>query len=109
VLDRFHLTEYVMSNYFGRRPSGELHASTCQIERALQALTYTGIVLDAPDEVLAERVELRADGRGFELPPNRSRLLWDIVMPLTKLGKIQLDGLDQVNEVARLLVAEASA
>jgi hypothetical protein len=31
------------------------------------------------------------------------------VMPLTKLGKIQLDGLDQVNEVARLLVAEATA
>lgn len=70
VFDRFHLTELVMSFMLHRRPIRDLVGETVMIDSALDALAAHRVLLLANPEILDQRVQQRADGRGHDISPS---------------------------------------
>lgn len=104
IVDRFHLTEWVMSIHLERRDFVELTRDIRCIDIHLQQVGALGVILDAPDTVIADRVTRRNDGRGFEMPLERSRKLWEAAAALSGFMNIAVNDTDQFETVMNDLV-----
>jgi hypothetical protein len=67
VVDRFHLTEYVMRLADKTVTPSLLKRSTGVVDRAIGAAGGSVVVLTASRNTLKRRIETRQDGRGLEM------------------------------------------
>ena len=102
VVDRFHLTEWVMSIHLQRRDFVELTRDIRHIDTLLDQAWALGFILEAPDVVLLDRIQQRNDGRGMEMPLSESRKLWDAASKLTQFMSVVQNGdeIDRQNLLA---------
>lgn len=107
IVDRFHLTEYVMSTYHRRRPSFELLASTMHIDRTLQQYNAIGVILSAPPEVLSDRIAHRNDGRGLEMEAQESEKLWSLARGYTAFPVAEILNFRDADILAMRLASRA--
>lgn len=63
ILDRFHLTEFVLSAQLQRRPFGQLVSDTMYISSQLVNLQAIVVNMTAADETVKRRLAERSDGR----------------------------------------------
>lgn len=104
IVDRFHLTEWVMSIHLERRDFVELTKDIRCIDIYLHQAGALGVILDAPDVVIADRVVRRNDGRGFEMPLERSRKLWEAAAALSGFMSVCINDIDQFETVMHDLI-----
>lgn len=104
VVDRFHLTELVMRMHDRKVNTKQVLYDTEIIHGLLRQIEANVIILDAPTAVLATRVKTRADGRGFEMHPELSQVLWGFASDVFDVPTMQNVSLeDQTKIIARVI------
>lgn len=73
IVDRFHLTEYVMGRHLRRNPVKFLHNATMWIDAFLEMRHAIGLVLTASEKVLEKRM---ADHKPEDMPIPKALTLW---------------------------------
>ena len=76
IVDRFHLTEYVMRTYDKSVFNGYLVQRTEDIQELLRVAHAAVFYVKADSAIRAQRVATRNDGRGDEMPLKDSEELW---------------------------------
>ena len=77
VIDRFHLTEFVMRMYDHKVLANQLYKDTQKIDDLLFKIPVIRTVIVTRDESLRlERIIRRNDGRSEEMPSSTSQFLW---------------------------------
>lgn len=83
VIDRFHLTEYVMSLFLRRRPLAELEIQASFINFELKYLREQFdldlFVFNPSPLVIEKRLLLRPPDRKADMPPGIAHLVWNSV------------------------------
>lgn len=86
VLDRFHLTEYVMSTYLGRVPLADLLMTTKLLDYHLTSRRATCIILDANYDTIDSRMSIRDDIRKLDMPVMMAKNLWEEAQALSRIA-----------------------
>jgi len=76
IVDRFHMTELVMTQYYKRRNFADALRDFELVDRLLRLVGAYGFCLTADCDTLAARIGQRADGRGLDMPIEDSFALW---------------------------------
>lgn len=92
LVDRFHLTEFVMSCATRNADFVPMWKVTEDIDGRLLRANAKLYLLDASLETLAARIESRGDGRGHEMAPLTSEYWWDLASILSFATRIRNDG-----------------
>lgn len=113
AVDRFVVTEWVLSSYHDRTPAAQLLTDCINVAERLRALKAVSVVLYATEQTLTERLETRGT-RQWDMHPS-SLALWrtaQLLIPGTQLWhneteKDRAENLERLElEVARRLDRE---
>lgn len=85
-LDRFHLTEYVMSTYLQRVPLHELLTTTKTLDSLLSARHAKCVILDATYDTIDNRMALREGTRKLDMPVLNAKNLWAEALALSRIA-----------------------
>lgn len=99
IIDRFHLTEYVMRSVDGTVPRGKLFADMARLSFLLQNMSVWVAILTVDDTVREQRVAERADGRPDE--PQRVLDAWEHLL-------FTLDGFDRKRMFENVFVLDTT-
>lgn len=87
ILDRFHLTEYVMSTYLQRIELGPLLMQTKKLDVALFARGAKCVLLDASYDTIDLRMSAREGTRKLDMPVLNAKNLWAEAQALSRIAK----------------------
>lgn len=85
ILDRFHWTEWVMSCWHKREAVETLDAWCKTVEVHLTMTPTVGFILQASTAMLAERIAMRNDDRGYEMPLNHAVRIWEAALERSRI------------------------
>lgn len=114
VLDRFHLTEYVMSTYLQRVPLQELLTTTTVLDSRLSVRHAKCVILDASYDTIDNRMALREGTRKLDMPVLNAKNLWAEALALSRIAirrnnNTWQDFDDNVEFCVNLVISELSA
>lgn len=95
VVDRFSLTEYVMSEFYQRVNQVELISRIETIQRRLREIDAFYFVLFTRTDVLEKRINSRDADRQWDIPKNQVGLYWGQAFQIFRDGLTRLESNDQ--------------
>lgn len=101
ILDRFHLTEYVMSSYLQRRDSVELLIQTKKLDLMLRDRSAKCVIFDATYDTIDLRMAERDGTRKLDMPVLNAKNLWAESKALSTIAVMRINNtsLDQIENV----------
>lgn len=89
ILDRFHLTEYVMSTYLQRVETITLLTQIKTLDAYLSARSAKCVILDASYDTIDNRMSLRDERRKLDMPVLNAKNLWLEAKALSRIATIR--------------------
>lgn len=89
VLDRFHLTEYVMSTYLQRVSLQDLLTTTTILDSMLAKRHAKCVILDATYNTIDERMSLREGHRKLDMPVLNAKNLWVEAKAISRIATVR--------------------